>query len=385
MKYVLPAIVFSQFLCTSLWFVGNSIAADIALELHQANRFSTLQTSIIQFGFIVGTFSFALLTISDRFSPSKVFFASAWIAGFVNLGVSLQGADANALLMFRFITGFFLAGVYPVGMKIASDYYQGGLGKSLGFLVGALVLGTALPHLLKEMTFGFSWRYVIYVTSTLSVVGGSIIYFVPDGPFRRASQKINMSGFLMAFRQADFRKASFGYFGHMWELYTFWAFIPLMLKSYNAYYEETQLSVPLLSFLIIGAGGLSCVMSGFVAERMRVKQVATGALVLSCICCVVSPFFLFISNPIVFVSFLFFWSLVVIADSPMFSTLVANYAPAHSRGTALTIVTCIGFAITIVSIQVIQVLSAIISPTYLYMFLALGPALGLLALIRGRE
>jgi MFS family permease len=385
MRYVLLIIVFSQFLCTSLWFVGNSIAADIALELHQADRFLTQQTSIIQFGFIVGTFLFALLSISDRFSPSKVFFVSALAAGIINLGVSLQGVDANTLLMFRFMTGFFLAGIYPVGMKIASDYYQGGLGKSLGFLVGALVVGTALPHLLKEITLGFSWRYVIYVTSTLSVVGGYLIYFVPDGPFRRASQKIKLREFLVAFRYTDFRRVSFGYFGHMWELYTFWAFVPVMLTAYNNRFEEAKVAVPLFSFLIIAAGGIASAVSGFVAERVGVKQVAFGALLLSGLCCLVSPFFLLSSSATVFISFLFFWSMAVIADSPMFSTLVANYAPVHSRGTALTIVNCIGFAITIVSIQIIQILSASVSSTYLYMFLALGPAMGLLALVQSKK
>lgn len=385
MRYILPVIVLSQFLCTSHWFVGNSIAPDIARELQNSESFLAYQTSIIQFGFIVGTFIFALFTIADRFSPSKVFFVSATIAAIVNLGISLPDSDANALLAFRFFTGFFLAGIYPVGMKIASDYYQGGLGKSLGLLVGALVLGTALPHLLKELTLNFSWRYVVYVTSALSFLGGLLIFFVPDGPYRKASQKINLADFLFSFKQKDFRNAALGYFGHMWELYTFWAFVPVILMNYNEKFAEAQLSVPLLSFLIIGSGGVACALSGFVAERMGVKQVATGALFLSCLCCLVSPFFLLSSHAPAFISFLFFWSIVVIADSPMFSTLVANYAPVQSRATALTIVTCIGFAITIVSIQTIQLLSNSIGPTYLYMFLALGPVLGLLELIRSSK
>ncbi len=384
MRYVLPSIVFSQFLCTSLWFVGNSIADDIALELQASASFLTHQTSSIQLGFILGTFGFALFTISDRYSPSKVFFVSALIAGIFNLGISLPDIDTSTVLILRLFTGFFLAGIYPVGMKIASDYYQGGLGKSLGLLVGALVLGTALPHLLKELTLDFSWRYVIYTTTAFSFLGGLIISLVPDGPHRRVSQKINLTGFLFAFRQRAFRNAAFGYFGHMWELYTFWAFVPVMLTAYNAQFEEAQLSVPLFSFLIIGAGGIACALSGFMAEYIGVKQVASGALLLSCLCCIVSPFFLFTSSTVVFISFLFFWSIVVIADSPMFSTLVATFAPEQSRGTALTIVTCIGFAITIVSIQLMQVLSTEFDTTYIYTFLALGPVLGLLALRKNK-
>lgn len=377
----MPSIVFSQFLCTSLWFVGNSIADDIALELQASASFLTYQTSSIQLGFILGTFSFAVFTISDRYSPSKVFLASALVAGLFNLGISLPGIHTSMVIVLRLFTGFFLAGIYPVGMKIASDYYQGGLGKSLGLLVGALVLGTALPHLLKELTLDFSWRYVIYTTTAFSFLGGLVIFFVPDGPYRKASQKINLAGFLFAFRQRAFRNAAFGYFGHMWELYTFWAFVPVMLTTYNAQLEEVQLSVPLYSFLIIGAGCIACALSGFIADYTSVKQVATGALLLSCMCCLVSPFFLFSSSVIVFIGFLFFWSLVVIADSPMFSTQVASYAPEQSRGTALTIVTCIGFAITIVSIQFISSLSKTIDSRIVYMFLAIGPFLGLCALV----
>lgn len=381
MKYALPSIVLSQFLCTSLWFVGNSIAEDIALELQASSSFLTHQTSSIQLGFILGTFFFALFTISDRYSPSKVFLTSALVAGVFNLGISLPGINTNMVLVLRLFTGFFLAGIYPVGMKIASDYYQGGLGKSLGLLVGALVLGTALPHLLKELTLDFSWRYVIYTTTLFSLVGGLVISLVPDGPHRRASEKINLAGFLFAFRQKAFRNAAFGYFGHMWELYTFWAFVPVMIMAYNTQFEDAQLSVPLFSFLIIGAGGIACALSGFIAAYLGIKQVAIGALLLSCLCCLVSPIFLFSSSVIVFIGFLFFWSLVVIADSPMFSTLVANYAPEQSRGTALTIVTCIGFAITIVSIQVVSNLSRTIDARIVYMFLAIGPFLGLWALV----
>ena len=382
MRYVLLIIVLSQFLCTSLWFVGNSIADDIALELRASESFLTYQTSIIQLGFILGTFCFAIFTISDRYSPSRVFFVSALVAGLLNLGISLPGVDISTVLVLRLFTGFFLAGIYPVGMKIASDYYQGGLGKSLGLLVGALVLGTALPHLLKELTLDFSWRYVTYATTSFSFVGGFLIFLVPDGPYRRASQKISMAGFLFAFRERSFKNAALGYFGHMWELYTFWAFVPVMLTAYNAQFEEAKIAVPLFSFLIIAAGALACALSGFIAERVGVKQVATGALLLSCVCCLISPFFLSFPNAAVFTIFLFFWSFVVIADSPMFSTLVATYAPEQSKGTALTIVTCIGFAITIVSIQVMQGLSTWFDSTYIYMFLAVGPAMGLLSLIK---
>src|SRR6187402_2001166 len=169
MRFVLPVIVVSQFFCTSLWFAGNSIIADITKDLNLSQHFLAHITSAIQFGFISGTLVFAIFTISDRFSPSLVFFISAILAALFNLGISINDIDSTEILVFRFLTGFFLAGIYPVGMKIASDYYQPGLGKSLGFLVGALVLGTAFPHLLKNITLNFDWRYVVYSTSALSI------------------------------------------------------------------------------------------------------------------------------------------------------------------------------------------------------------------------
>jgi len=382
MRSILPIIVIAQFLCTSLWFAGNSVISDIAKELHLQPVFLAHLTSAIQFGFIAGTLVFAIFSISDRFSPSLIFFVSSIIAALFNLGITICNIDSGQILLFRFLTGFFLAGIYPVGMKIASDYYQAGVGKSLGFLVGALVLGTAFPHFLKNFTIGFPWRYVIYSTSSLSVLGGlSILLFVRDGPFRKQAQKLKFTAFLKGFRSGDFRAIAFGYFGHMWELYAFWAFVPIMLGSYNSKYPGTGLNVSLLSFLIIGSGAMACVFSGLISKRYGAKRIASTCLFLSCLCCLISPLFLFANSAILLIVFLFFWGLVVIADSPLFSTLVAQNAPEESRGTALTIVNCIGFSITIISIQFISYFSTKINAQYIFMLLAIGPILGLMALL----
>src|SRR6478609_3343856 len=279
MRYILPTIVISQFFCTSLWFAGNSIISDIAKELHLAPQFLAHITSAIQFGFISGTLVFAVLTISDRFSPSLVFFISSILAALFNLGISINQIDSGEILLFRFLTGFFLAGIYPVGMKIASDYYQAGLGKSLGFLVGALVLGTAFPHLLKNITMIFDWKYVVFGTSILSMLGGlSIFLLVPNGPYRKSSQKFKLTAFMKGFQVPKFRSAAFGYFGHMWELYTFWAFVPVMLTTYNNHFADAHLNVPLLSFMIIASGGLACVFSGILSQYFGPKKIAIIAL-----------------------------------------------------------------------------------------------------------
>jgi MFS family permease len=385
MKRVLPVIVISQFFCTSLWFAGNAILPDLIKSFHLEPGFLAHLTSMVQFGFITGTFVFALLTIADRFSPSLVFFACSILAALFNLGIAIDNLDSMWLLFFRFATGFFLAGIYPVGMKIASDYYQKGLGKSLGFLVGALVVGTAFPHLVKSIAVDFSWKYVVFATSSISVIGGlSMWLFIPNGPFRKKSQQLNFNAFLSGFKNKNFRSAAFGYFGHMWELYTFWAFVPVMLASYKNYFHDADLNVPLLSFAIIASGGLACVMSGYLSQQFGVKNIATIALFLSCLCCCFSPLFLFNGSALVLIVFLFFWGLVVIADSPLFSTLVAQNAPEESRGTSLTIVNCIGFSITIISIQFINLLSRNINAQYLYTLLTIGPIFGLVALTRNK-
>ncbi len=382
-KFVLPIIVISQFLCTSLWFAGNAVLPDIIKNFPAELNLLANLTSMVQFGFIAGTLVFAIFAISDIFAPSKVFFVCGIAASIFNLGICLEFSDVNLLLLFRFLTGFMLAGIYPVGMKIASDYFKDGIGKSLGFLVGALVLGTAFPHLLKTFTADFPWKYVIYATSTLSLIGAScVFFFVPNGPFRMAGQKFDFSACLSGFKNINFRSAAFGYFGHMWELYTFWAFLPGILLLYKSTHDVAKLNVSLFAFLIIASGGLSCMLGGLLSQKFGAKKIATIALSVSGLCCLLSPIFLFADSVYIFFMFLFIWGLAATADSPLFSSLVAKNAPDHLRGTSLTLVNCIGFAITIVSIQLLNILSKEMNSHYLYMVLAIGPILGLWALLK---
>jgi MFS family permease len=340
-------------------------------------------TSTVQFGFIIGTLTFAILTIADRFSPSKVFLTCALLGTNSNLGIIWDGNSLGSIVLFRFFTGFFLAGIYPVGMKIATDYYEKGLGKSLGFLVGALVIGTAFPHLLKDITDGFPWKSVLILTSSIALVGGVLMaIIVPDGPFRKRSKQLDLSAFFSVFKNRKFRAASFGYFGHMWELYAFWAFVPIILQTYNHHHSESVFNIPLLSFLIIGIGGVSCIASGYLAQAFGTKKIAFIALSLSCLCCLISPFMFTVEYEALFIGFLLFWGMVVIADSPLFSTLVAQNAPSEIKGTALTIVNCIGFSITIISIQLISIIMEFTDSFSIYTILAIGPFLGLVALLQ---
>lgn len=377
---ILPIIVLAQFMCTSLWFAGNAIMPELALRLNLMPSDVGLMTSSVQFGFIIGTLVYAILTIADRYKAPNVFLISALLGAFFNALIMLDISFIQILIL-RFMTGFFLAGIYPVGMKIAADHFEHGLGKALSFLVGALVLGTALPHLIAAMDFNYDWRVVLLVTSSLAILGGILIkIFVGQGPYRSKAQAPKFSGIGEIFRNRAFRSAAFGYFGHMWELYAFWAFVPIILEQYRAYHLIT-VDVPILSFLIIGLGGLACVTGGYLSGRLGTKRVATFALTMSGICCLASP--LMFQLPVsLFYAFLIFWGLVVIADSPLFSTLVAQNANPALKGTALTIVTCIGFAITIVSIQLLGYLVKNSSFQYAYLILVIGPLMGVVYLLR---
>ncbi|GGG25843.1 membrane protein [Christiangramia forsetii] len=356
---------------------------DLLLEFNLNSEALGHLTSAVQFGFISGTLSFAFLTISDRFSPSKVFFLCALLGALFNLGILVENNTLVSLIIFRFLTGFSLAGIYPVGMKIAADYYDKGLGRSLGYLVGALVLGTAFPHLLKVFSgyIDLQWRSVIIFTSILAAIGGIlIVLLVPDGPYRSKRTKPDLKLAFKVFKNSNFRAAAFGYFGHMWELYAFWAFVPIILNFYKQFHPEANFSISLISFLIIGSGGLACVAGGYISEKFGTKNTASSALLLSGICCLLSPFIFYFNSEILLIAFFIFWGLVVVADSPLFSTLVAQNASANSRGTALTIVNCIGFTITIFSIQLLNFLNGLLSPALIFIFLALGPIFGLAAL-----
>ena len=368
-------IVLSQFAGTSLWFAGNAVIADIQSAFELSTGALGYMTSAVQLGFIIGTLSFAMLTIADRFSPSRVFFVCALLGAFFNLGLALFATGYASILLFRALTGFFLAGIYPVGMKIAADHHEKGLGKALGYLVGALVFGTAFPHLLKNFTAKLPWENVIWMTSAFAILGGLLILlFVPDGPYRKKSTGFDFMAFFKVFQNKRFRSAAFGYFGHMWELYTFWAFVPVILQFHNQ--QGTNLNIPLWSFIIIAAGGLGCVLGGYRALSKGSASVAFVALLSSGVCCLLSPILLQ-TNSLVLLLFLLFWGFMVVTDSPQFSTLVAQTATKELIGTALTIVNCIGFAITIFSIQLFSYAQHIIPFHFLFLLLLPGPIFGL--------
>ncbi len=379
--HVLPVIVLAQFAGTSLWFAGNAVVGDLIRELNLSLSLVGYITISVQLGFILGTLLFAYLSLADRFSPVKVFLLCAIAGSAVNL--LLMFADGFQLVMAgRTLTGFFLAGIYPVGMKIASDWYQKGLGKALGYLVGALVLGTAFPHLLRWLGGDLPWRSVISGTSVLAVAGGLLLYFtVIDGPHHQKSEAFRPSMMIKLFQKKNFRYAAMGYFGHMWELYTFWAFVPVMLSASGALpgSDVDSPNVSFFTFLVIGTGGISCALLGKWSLKVGSKKVAQLSLMLSGSAALLLPF-LFSGPAWLILAVLFVWGFFVIPDSPQFSTLVAKSCDPTFKATGLTIVNSMGFAITIVSIQLVNYFWAQMQNPYLFLLMLPGPVLGLISI-----
>ncbi len=375
-SHILPVIIFSQFTGTSLWFAGNAVVLDLQRDWGLAENSVGYITAAVQLGFIVGTLVFAFLAIADRFSARWVFFACSMAGALANIALLVAPEGLSGLLLLRFATGFFLAGIYPVGMKIAAGWYEKGLGRALGYLIGALVVGTAFPHLIRGIGAELPWQQVMIGVSVLASAGGVLmLILVPDGPYLPKGSAFNPRALAIIFRSKPFRASAFGYFGHMWELYTLWAFIPIWLLAYSEM-NGINLNVPLWSFLVIGIGFFGCAIGGLISARVGSAKVAAVQLTVSGICCLLSPLF-FAADLAVFFIFLFIWGFTVIGDSPQFSALNAENAPREYVGSALTIANSIGFLITVFSIQLVNSLLPVIGPEYIFWVLIPGPVIGL--------
>ncbi|WP_080059499.1 MFS transporter [Spirosoma aerolatum] len=378
----LIVVVFAQFAGTSLWFAGNAILPELQALL-KTTEFTSWITSAVQIGFISGTLLYALLAIPDRFRATQVFLVSVILAATVNLLWLFLPIKPVTVLASRFLTGFFLAGVYPVGMKIAADRFKPILGKAMGFLVGALVVGTAFPHLIRGLGSSLPYRSLMVSVSTLAIVGGLVLVFlVPASPIPPSKNRFRFQALHALFQPSAFRPAMLGYFGHMWELYTLWAFLPALIIYYQQQHPNVVIATSLWAFGAIGAGALGCIVGGYLALRMGSARVARLLLITSGLCILLLPFLL--KAPVaIFGLFLFVWGSSAAGDSPQFSTLVASHAAVENRGSILTLVTCLGFLITVISIQLMAWLVTQIGLSgWLFYSLLPGPILGVLAVRR---
>jgi MFS family permease len=386
-RRILPVIVLSQFAGTSLWFAVNAVMPDLqqAWALPPASV-GTL-TSAVQLGFVAGTLVFALLMLADRFSPPRVFLFCALAGAALNAGTLLVDGRIAPLIALRFGVGFMLAGVYPVGMKIAASWYREGLGAALGVLIGALVLGTALPHGLRAMAgdgTGLAmlrvgqmqpWQTVVIGVSILAALGGiATALLVPAHPDAPRAPRITPIALGLIWSDRRLRASVFGYFGHMWELYAFYVLVPVIVAT-----RVSGNAVSAGAFWAIAAGFAGCVVGGLLVKSIGSARVAYAQLSISAACCVASPVML--QAPFaLFIAWLLLWGATVAGDSPQFSTLTAQNAPPLVVGSVLTFSNSIGFAISVVSIELFVRAVQGRPLEFVLPWLALGPVLGLIML-----
>ena len=374
----------AMLLAMTTWFSATAVVPQLTVQWNLSALQGSWLTIAVQLGFVAGALLSAGLTLADVLSPRRLMLLGAIGAAAANL-VLLVVDGATGAIIARFATGAFLAGVYPPAMKAMASWFRRDRGLALGVMVGALTLGSAMPHLVNALG-GADWRVVIVVTSVLTVGGGLIAEFVVrDGPFRFPTVPFEPRQLLVVVRDREVRLASIGYFGHMWELYAMWAWIGVFYAtSFEA--GGTGLSVVAAStaaFATIGVGAAGCVVGGRLADRHGRAWLTSLSMVLSGLSAVTIG--LLWSGPVLPLVLLgLFWGFWIVADSAQFSTVVTEVADQRYVGTAVTLQLAFGFVLTVATIWLIPLLAELVGWRWAFVVLAGGPLLGTVAMLRLR-
>ena len=369
-------IAFAQFLGCSLWFSVNGVSS--ALVVHWDLEVSDigLLTGAVQAGFISGTLGLAVSNLADRFRPSLIFLSASLLGGLANLLFAYQASGLGEGLLYRFIVGVCLAGIYPIGMKLIVSWSPRLPGVGLGLVVGMLTLGTASPHLFNGLSWSPDWRLTLTFVSGLALIGGMLVVSIGEGPFGvKQTGPIQWGAVFKSFQIPRFRASACGYFGHMWELYAFWTLVPWLLASVMS--EASALEISMWSFVVIGIGLFGAVWGGLMSRRWGSGCVAFVSLAVSGSICVLYPFLE--DQQWATIGVLMVWGFFVIADSAQFSAISSKSCPPDMVGSALSIQNCLGFLISIGSIVLLTDWADALG-THVVWLLAPGPILGLIAM-----
>ena len=369
----------------SLWFTGTAVLPQVTTIWHSDLALGSWLTIAVQIGFAVGAVTFALFNVPDIFSPIKVFTLAAILAAAANAAFAWAAADPLTAILLRGATGFFLAGVYPVGMKIIAGWFQKGRGLSLGIMIGALTVGSALPHAANSIG-GIPWRGVVLLGSAQALLGALIVAFaVHQGPFATPQSRLDISQVWEIVRNRKLRLANLGYLGHMWELYGMWGWIAVMVAASSGW---PRVRFEAWAAVAIGIGIVGCVWAGAASDRLqhsadsiRIAQrakVTMAAMAVSATCCVVAA--LVFHRPVWLVAVAIVWGIAVIADSAQFSAIISEVAEKSYIGTALTLQTALGFLLTAFAIRTAAAIASRFGWQWALASMAVGPLLGIWAM-----